>query len=165
MQSITPYQQSGSNRSRSRYTFRHERESDLTRLGRLSQFRHCPLYCLSSDCAWVDSVQLTLSPRRLCLSHCPCVDSASDLDIPDYIYLPLSFVIHMGRSYLAALVCLSTRDSAACAASLVTCVQFPVSLPRCLGHMAPFQSGEGGVPVPVPRGRRQRVFRVTRLVS
>ena len=85
MQSITPYQQSGSNRSRSRYTFRHERESDLTRLGRLSQFRHRPLYCLSSDCAWVDSVQLTLSPRRLCLSHCPCVDSAPDLDLLDYI--------------------------------------------------------------------------------
>ena len=90
MQSITPYQQSGSNRSRSRYTFRHERESDLTRLGRLSQFRHCPLYCLSSDCAWVDSVQLTLSPRRLCFW------SRSRL----YISRSLLLFIWVGRTWL-----------------------------------------------------------------
>ena len=155
MQSITPYQQSGSNRSRPRYTFRHERESDLTRLGRLSQFRHCPRYCLSSDCAWVDSVQLTLSLRQLSPAHIVPASTLTLIWISSIIYLPLSFVTSMGRSHLAALVCLSTRDSAACAASPVTCVQLPVSLPRCLGHAAPPQSGDGGVPVPVPRGRRQ----------
>ena len=152
------YRQISRSWSRLSYTWRHERNSDSGPTGPTA-----PTPTVSTLNPTLPAHNLRL--RRLSPAHIVPASTLPLIWISSIIYLPLSFVIHMGQSYLAALVCLSPRDSTACAASLVRCVQFPVSLPRCLGHVAPFQSGDGGVPVPVPRGRRQRVFRVTRLVS